>query len=90
MNQRIRELVKKAGSVTQARYKPPGRSKVPGEIWEPGHVPWNDIYNEEFAKLVAEECSQHLAQIGQNYASWAVTEHFKIKQEDCKDNKDPL
>lgn len=61
MNERIRELVMEAGEYTNLVYQPPVRSKTPGKIWEDGHVPWDEIFNQKFAELIIKECTTKMA-----------------------------
>ena len=56
MNERIRELAKKAGDYVNEVYTPPVRSKTPGKIWEDGHVGWHEQFHEKFAELIVKEC----------------------------------
>jgi len=60
MNERIKELSKQAGDYVNAVYTPPVRSKTPGKIWEDGHVGWHEQFQEKFAELIVQECSNLL------------------------------
>ena len=57
MNERIKELAKQAGDYVNEVYTPPVRSKTPGEIWEDGHIGWNEQFQEKFAELIVKECA---------------------------------
>jgi hypothetical protein len=56
MNERIKELAKQAGDYVNEVYTPPVRSKIPGKIWEDGHIDWCTQFNEKFAELIIDEC----------------------------------
>ena len=58
MNERIRQLARKAGEYVNEVYTPPVRSKTPGKIWEDGHIDWHTQFNQKFAELIVRECGQ--------------------------------
>jgi hypothetical protein len=59
----IKKLAMQAGEYANKVYVPPARSKTPGKIWEDSHVGWHEIFNEKFAKLVAEHEREKCAMV---------------------------
>ena len=82
MNERIQELIKRAGDYVNEVYTPPVRSKTPDKIWEDGHIGWNTQFNEKFAELIVRECAD-IASINQhqyNAVGEYVLKHFGVEQ----------
>lgn len=86
MNERIRELAKKAGDYVNEVYTPPVRSKTPGKIWEDGHIGWHEQFHEKFAELIILECVQQcesLADIAENINSGEIARKTKATAQSC-------
>ena len=93
MNERIRELAKKAGDYVNEVYTPPVRSKTPGKIWEDGHVGWHEQFHEKFAELIVRECGKYLEAEAERLYALSAKEsnpnfqsNFEICAEKCYDN----
>jgi len=71
----INRLALEAGEYANAVWTPPVRSKVTGEIWEPGHVGWHAIFQEKYAELIVRECAT-LAYDGPG----GILEHFGVEE----------
>jgi|DEB19_MinimDraft_3_1074340.scaffolds.fasta_scaffold10300_4 hypothetical protein len=88
MNERIRELAKKAGDYVNEVYTPPVRSKTPGKIWEDGHVGWHEQFHEKFAELIVKECADIAKHHVMNISTYAdaefvekqIEEHFGVEE----------
>ena len=94
MNERIRELAKKAGDYVNEVYTPPVRSKTPGKIWEDGHVGWHEQFHEKFAELIVRECanvlraeSERLYKLSAEEKDELFASNFEICAEKCVDNE---
>ena len=81
MNERIRALALQAGEHANSVYVPPVRSKTPGKIWEDGHVDWHDLFNENFAELIVQECGRVLEdnELGGYRVHYVLREHFGVE-----------
>ena len=88
MNERIRELAKKAGDYVNEVYTPPVRSKTPGKIWEDGHVGWHEQFHEKFAELIVKECADIAKHHVMNISTYAdaefveeqIEKHFGVEE----------
>ena len=59
MNKLVKQISEQACEYANETWKPRVRSKVPGEIWEEGHIDWNEQYDAKFAELIVRECLAH-------------------------------
>ena len=75
MNERIRELSKQAGDYANEVYLAPVRSKMPGKIWEEGHITWDHIFQARFAELIVIDC----ATLVSNWGRWLLFDKLAVK-----------
>jgi len=82
MNERIKQFSEQACEYANETWKPRVRSKVPGEIWEEGHVDWFEQYDAKFAELIVRKCISKIENEAEQYAApvWAVELVNDIKE----------
>ena len=57
MNKIVKQISEQACEYANETWKPRVASKVPGEIWEEGHVDWFEQYDAKFSELIVQECA---------------------------------
>jgi len=83
MNKLVKQFSEQACEYANETWKPRVRSKVPGEIWEEGHVDWFEQYDAKFAELIIRECANWItmtdsnSDIGEEDAQ-ALLEYFGV------------
>ena len=81
MNERIEQLALEAGEYVNKVYTGPVRSKTPGKIWEDGHIDWHTQFNQKFAELIVQECSNFLKDtLDDHFAAEQLEEHFGVER----------
>ena len=81
MNERIKKLALEAGEYVNKVYTGPVRSKTPGKIWEDGHIDWHTQFNQKFAELIVQECSNFLKDtLDDHFAAEQLEEHFGVER----------
>ena len=81
MNERIEQLALEAGEYVNKVYTGPVRSKTPGKIWEDGHIDWHTQFNQKFAELIVQECSNFLKDtLDDHFAAEQLEEHIGVER----------